>query len=139
MSIFGWDLPPGCSLNDIDEAFGAEDNIVPTVEFGFDLTIFGGDYDYGANTYSVIYIPVDFYQEASQGQEDLDSNNWETFERFTGFDRAHWLYTEAEENEEQTQDDLDSQEVSLSALREAHYQICSVCQRTKHTRYSKGE
>ena len=24
MSIFGWDLPPGCSGRDIDNAFGAE-------------------------------------------------------------------------------------------------------------------
>lgn len=36
-SIFGWDLPPGCSIRDIEEAFGGEDPS-PESEKVYELT-----------------------------------------------------------------------------------------------------
>jgi hypothetical protein len=123
--------------SELDIAFDEEEDIVPTVEFGFDLAQFGlGDYDYGSNNYPKCHIPTTFLEVfATKDGED------EAFEAFTGFDRSHKLYMNAEEDEtyggEQTQEDLDNQARELAVMRKAHYEVCSICQRTKHTRYGK--
>lgn len=118
-----------------------EEGIVPTIEFGFDLTQFGGDYDYGKNNYPTCHIPVNFLETVDQDQTVTGDKDEEAFERFTGVDRAHMLYCNPEEDEaygeEQTQENLEEQEEVLAAIREEHYETCSVCQRTKYTHYGK--
>lgn len=99
---------------------GEEEEIIPTIDFEYDLSYYGGDYDGSGDT---SHIPVSLIEHF--GEE-------EAFEYFTKLHRCHIIHYTEEESESygngQTQDDIDKENDWFSVIDEEHMQKCTICQ-----------
>lgn len=70
MTNFGWDLPPGCSQNDIDAAFGADEDESEQIDPGVECTTC---HRYGS------FDPKEFQRGLRLGNGTIDQDVEATF------------------------------------------------------------
>jgi len=112
-----------------------EDSIIPTISFEYDLSWYGGDYTKTFGSVEV-HIPVSFIEGVGREIQDEDEVYHVAFERYTGFARHHLIHWSNEVNQaygdEQSNQTLHEQEVSLASWRKDHYPTCGVCSSTHY-------